>query len=115
MYTLELVTSEVERTTWWKDENHKEPANVWWITGPGVSRPATVEEIDLWRQIKAPLDPSPTPHDFRTWGFYCDYCARFFESEELCVITNADNTSANTHKLCGAISRYISYQRKDLP
>lgn len=47
-YRLELVTGEVDRTTWWKDENRREPANVWWITGPGTNRPATDVEIDLW-------------------------------------------------------------------
>lgn len=49
-YQLELVTGLIERTTWWKDENHKEPANVWWLTGPGTSRPANDIEIDLWLQ-----------------------------------------------------------------
>lgn len=49
-FKLELITGLVDRTTWWKDENTRESANVWWITGPGVSRPATVEEIDLWLQ-----------------------------------------------------------------
>lgn len=51
-YRLELVTGEVDRTTWWKDENRREPANVWWITGPGTSRPATDIEIDLWLQFQ---------------------------------------------------------------
>jgi len=47
-YRLDLVLGEVDRTTWWKDENRREPANVWWLTGPGVSRPATDIEISLW-------------------------------------------------------------------
>jgi len=47
-YRLELVRGEIDRTTWWKDENRREPANVWWLIGPGVSRPATDIEINLW-------------------------------------------------------------------
>lgn len=52
-YRLELATGEIDRTTWWKDENRKEPANMWWLYGPSESRPATVAEIDLWLQLHA--------------------------------------------------------------
>lgn len=51
-YTLELATGLVDRTTWWKDENTREPANVWWLTGGGESRLATVVEIDLWTRLQ---------------------------------------------------------------
>lgn len=53
-YKLELVTGEVDRTTWWKDENHKEPAGVWWLTGGGLSRPATDVEIEFWKMAATP-------------------------------------------------------------
>jgi hypothetical protein len=49
-YKLTLHTKPVERTTWWKDENHPEPANVWWLEGHGLNRPATDVEVDLWQQ-----------------------------------------------------------------
>jgi len=39
-----------ERTTWWKDENSKVESEIWYIEGPGVSRPANHIEIDLWNQ-----------------------------------------------------------------
>lgn len=52
-FRIELITGLVERTSWWKDENKMVPANVWWLYGPGVSRPATDIEIDLWKQGRA--------------------------------------------------------------
>jgi hypothetical protein len=52
-FRLELIRGAVERTTWWKDENHPEPANVWWLYGPGTSRLATHVEVDLWLQLLA--------------------------------------------------------------
>jgi hypothetical protein len=54
-YKLTLITAEVERTTWWKDENHKVPSNTWWFNGPGESRPATVIEIALWQRTEKVL------------------------------------------------------------
>ncbi len=48
-YTLTLHTANIVRTSWWKDENRKEPAGVWWLTGGGLSRPATDVEIELWK------------------------------------------------------------------
>jgi len=52
LYHLELVTGEVDLTTWWKDGNQRVPANVWWLTGPGISRPATSIEVDLWQAAR---------------------------------------------------------------
>ncbi len=40
----------VERTSWWKDENVMVPSDVWWVSGNGVSRPATDIEVYLWRR-----------------------------------------------------------------
>lgn len=50
-YRLTHYNGPVEHTTWWKDENRIEPADVWWLEGAGISRPATDIEIDLWLQI----------------------------------------------------------------
>lgn len=48
VYRLTLHTGPIDRTTWWKDENRKEPANVWWLEGGGLNRPATDVEIEFW-------------------------------------------------------------------
>jgi len=61
--------------------------------------------------IAHPKDPSPTPWDFSTWGFYCDACAKFFDLiRDGHVITHDDNTCNHFHN-CGAEARYIGYCR----
>lgn len=62
-YTLTHHSCPVDRTTWWKDENHKEPADVWWLSGPGISRPATDIEVDLWRQAGEKALAAAAPFD----------------------------------------------------
>ncbi len=47
-YTLTLHNELVPRTSWWKDEDRQEPANVWWLTGGGLSRLATDAEVQFW-------------------------------------------------------------------
>lgn len=51
-YRLERCMGLVDRTSWWKNEDRKEPANVWWLTGGGLSRPATDVEVELWKVIQ---------------------------------------------------------------
>lgn len=53
IYKLTLSTGLVPRTTWWKpsEDYGKEPANVWWLEGGGLSRPATDVEIELWKTL----------------------------------------------------------------
>lgn len=48
-YTLTLTMGLVDRTAYWKNEDRREPANVWWLTGGGLSRPATDVEIAFWQ------------------------------------------------------------------
>jgi hypothetical protein len=56
-----------------------------------------------------PIDPSPTPWDFGTWGFYCDACEKFFDLvRDGKVVTREGNTSTRYHK-CGAEARHIGY------
>jgi hypothetical protein len=57
-YKLELCEGSVPRTTWWKNDERMEPANVWWLTGERngkvfTSRPATDVEIELWQRLQA--------------------------------------------------------------
>ncbi len=47
-YRLTLHNELVPRTSWWKDEDRQEPANVWWLTGGGLSRLATDAEVQFW-------------------------------------------------------------------
>ena len=49
IYILTLVTGLVDHSTWWKGDATREPANVWWLEGGGLSRPATDVEIELWK------------------------------------------------------------------
>lgn len=53
-YRIELCAGKVRKGTWWKPtpDYTTEPANVWWVTGGGVSRPATDVEIYLQSQIE---------------------------------------------------------------
>jgi hypothetical protein len=56
-----------------------------------------------------PIDPSPTPWDFSTWGFYCDTCEKFFDLvHDGKVVTHEGNTCTRYHS-CGAEARYIGY------
>ena len=64
-----------------------------------------------WKLPKAakPPDPSPTPWDFNTWGFYCDACEKFFDLvANGKVVMREGNTSTPYHG-CGAEARYIGY------
>lgn len=61
---------------------------------------------------KKPANPSPTPWDFSTWGFYCDMCKRFFDSsEQLGVLCEKEGISYE-HKTCGNVARYIGYDHR---
>lgn len=58
-----------------------------------------------------PIDPSPTPWDFSTWGFYCDTCERFFDLvKDGKVILYEDTTCSYEHS-CRNPARYIGYVR----
>jgi hypothetical protein len=60
-----------------------------------------------------PADPSPTPWDFSTWGFYCDTCEGFFDLvRDGKVVTYDDNTCSYEHKACGQPARYIGYDHE---
>jgi hypothetical protein len=48
-YKLTLHNEPVIRTSWWKDEDRMEPSNLWWLTGGGLSRPATDAEVQFWK------------------------------------------------------------------
>lgn len=57
-----------------------------------------------------PADPSPTPWNWSTWGFFCDHCMMFFDLlEQGKVNVYDDNTSSYEHKACGQPARYIGY------
>ena len=59
----------------------------------------------------SPRDPSPTPWDFSTWGFYCDACKVFFDLvKDGRVETHPGNICTRYHK-CGKEARYIGYLR----
>jgi hypothetical protein len=63
-YTLTLIATPLVRTHWWKpsEDYGREPANVWWLTGGGESRLATLVEIELWqRMIAAELRAKAIP------------------------------------------------------
>ena len=78
-----------------------------------------------------PLDPSPTPWDHKTWGFYCDACQKFFDlvrdgkvlthenviSRVLPDGTTEDGTEylVSYEHWCGAPARYIGYLRDGEP
>ena len=53
-YNLELITTPIVRTHWWKPSGdyEKQPSNVWWLTGGWVNRAATDVEIELWKRLK---------------------------------------------------------------
>jgi hypothetical protein len=51
-YKLELVTGKVPRSHWWKNSDTVESADVWWLRGGGLNRPATDVEIELHQRIK---------------------------------------------------------------
>lgn len=72
IYRLELHTGIVDRTTWWKNEDRREPANVWRTHGPGCGadgRPSTDVEIELWKAIEelraSQSQPEPKPQGRR--------------------------------------------------
>ena len=56
-----------------------------------------------------PVDPSPTPWNFDTWGYYCDNCEGFFDSSDLKVQVHEGNTCTYVHTKCGKNARYIGY------
>ena len=62
-----------------------------------------------------PIDPSPTPWDFSTWGFYCDECRTFFDlvtqGRVETVPGNLCGYSTYWHKACNKQARYIGYDR----
>lgn len=52
-YKLVHHTAPIVETTWWKDQNRMVPSGVWWLEGPGISRPATDVEVEFWKRIEA--------------------------------------------------------------
>lgn len=73
------------------------------------------ERCEISRRILAkPIDPSPTPWDHSTWGFYCDTCERFIDllDEGRVETDNVDKTIARYHKECGGEIRYIGYDHE---
>jgi hypothetical protein len=57
-----------------------------------------------------PQDPSPTPWDFSTWGFYCDTCGKFFDLVAAGKVEGDENGHIYRHS-CGSVARYIGYDR----
>lgn len=67
---------------------------------------------------RAPIDPSPTPWDSRTWGFYCDACQKFFDLVRDGSVTTFQKDGENYCERwhwCGAPARYIGYLRDGEP
>ncbi len=60
-----------------------------------------------------PVDPSPTPWDFSTWGFYCDACEVFFNLVEDGKVTVLEDDTCTQYHKCGAESRYIGYRERE--
>jgi hypothetical protein len=57
-----------------------------------------------------PIDPSPTPWDHSTWGFYCDTCEKFFDLlKDGAVRLPEPGICSYEHKPCGQPARYIGY------
>jgi hypothetical protein len=72
------------------------------------------ERCGLSRRILGPEDPSPTPWNFSTWGFYCDACERFFDLvRDGRVETHEGNACVHYHS-CGAEARYIGYDHSKI-
>src|SRR6266404_3759683 len=62
-----------------------------------------------------PVDPSPTPWDYSTWGFYCDTCEKFFDLVfEGRVLLHEGGYCSHEHKVCGQPTRYIGYDRSKI-
>jgi hypothetical protein len=68
-----------------------------------------LDEGDNVKKSK-PDNPSPTPWDFSTWGFYCDSCERFFESNDLKPVLLEGGYISYEHKVCDGPARYIAYK-----
>jgi hypothetical protein len=67
---------------------------------------------------RKPLDPSPTPWDHRTWGFYCDACQKFFQLNwdgKVITFEKDGECYASYEHWCGAPARYIGYLRDGEP
>lgn len=66
----------------------------------------------VWAEM--PPDPSPTPWNFNTWGFFCDRCMHFFDLVENGRVTtfekDGEGYAVYWHK-CGQQARYIGYER----
>jgi hypothetical protein len=66
------------------------------------------------RLTEVPVDPSPTPWNHDTWGFFCDNCMTFFDlMESGKVVTHEPDENGEywhhyEHK-CGEEARYIGY------
>ena len=61
--------------------------------------------------MQTPLDPSPTPWDYTTWGFYCDACKTFFD---VVIDGSVDALTMWPFHKCGAKARYIGYDHSRL-
>jgi hypothetical protein len=62
------------------------------------------------REITAvPADPSPTPWDHSTWGFYCDTCKKFFNLVRDGKVILHDGGYSSYQHSCGNPARYIGY------
>lgn len=60
-----------------------------------------------------PVDPSPTPWNFNTWGFFCDACMIFFDLLEDGKVVMHDSNALSSYHKCGAQARYIGYDREE--
>jgi len=57
-----------------------------------------------------PVDQSPTPWNFSTWGFYCDACEVFFDLVMQGEVKLPEpGICTYWHKACGQPARYIGY------
>ena len=66
------------------------------------------------RLTEVPVDPSPTPWNFNTWGFFCDACMTFFDlltDGKVRTFEKDGECYADHWHKCGAQARYIGYDR----
>jgi len=69
-----------------------------------------VKEV-LDKLNRHPPDPSPTPWDFSTWGYYCKDCVKFIDVYSECGMGIGDSGLRVVHKHCGKEATYIGFDR----
>jgi hypothetical protein len=57
--------------------------------------------------------PSKTPWDFNTWGFYCSVCKTFFDLCKDGTVEVCDDGAFFLYHKCGIKAHYIGYVNSD--